>query len=109
MDLLYNALDVACLSSCFGEGFSNVIGEAMACGVSCVVTDVGDSAQIVGDLGKVVPPRSPDAMATALAATIQEARLRNECEVRKRRESIASRFGVSELVDRTESLLQGLI
>ncbi|MFC1825538.1 glycosyltransferase, partial [Thermodesulfobacteriota bacterium] len=43
------AFDIATSSSYYGEGFSNTIGEAMACGVPCVVTDVGDSAQIVAN------------------------------------------------------------
>ncbi len=58
------ALDIATNSS-IGESFSNAIGEAMACGVPCVVTDVGDSAYIVGETGKVVPVGDSQALARA--------------------------------------------
>lgn len=58
--------DIVCLSSAWGEAFPNVLGEAMACGVPCVATDVGDSALIVGVTGGVVPPRNDAELCSAL-------------------------------------------
>ncbi len=64
------ALDVACSASVVSEGFSNAIGEAMSCAVPCVVTNVGESARIVGDTGWVVEPDDSQALSAALIAAI---------------------------------------
>lgn len=62
---LMASLDVLASSS-HGEAFPNVLGEAMASGVPCAVTDVGDSAEIVGNTGEVVAPGDMHGLAKAL-------------------------------------------
>jgi glycosyltransferase involved in cell wall biosynthesis len=62
---IMRALDVGSLSSAYGEAFPLVIGEAMASGVPCVVTDLGDCAYLVGDTGRVVAVKDPAALANA--------------------------------------------
>jgi glycosyltransferase involved in cell wall biosynthesis len=64
---LLNGFDLLISASAFGEGFSNAIGEAMATGIPVVATDVGDARRILGDAGRIVPPRNPRALAQAVA------------------------------------------
>jgi len=62
---LMASLDVLASSS-HGEAFPNVLGEAMSCGVPCAVTEVGDSAYIVGDTGRTVPRGDMAGLAAAM-------------------------------------------
>lgn len=67
---LMAALDILCMSSSHGEAFPMVVGEAMASGLPCAVTDVGDAGWLVGETGRVVPPKNADALAAALAELV---------------------------------------
>ena len=97
------ALDIL-VSSSYGEAFPNVVGEAMACEVPCVVTDVGDSAFIVGDTGKVVPSKQPERLAEALNWMIElggEGRMQLGENARRR---IQENFALSVIRDRYAAL-----
>lgn len=63
---LMTAMDVVVSASEWGEGFPNVLGEAMAAGVPCVATDVGDSASVIGECGTVVAAGNPEGLARAI-------------------------------------------
>jgi glycosyltransferase involved in cell wall biosynthesis len=94
----------ALVSSSISEGFPNTIGEAMACGLPCVVTDAGESAAIVGTTGRVVKPRDPAAMASALARLAlyeRGARQRLGWEARTR---VQQNFTIDAIVRRYEEL-----
>jgi glycosyltransferase involved in cell wall biosynthesis len=94
MPRVMNALDVGTLSSAFGEAFPLAIGEAMACGVPCVVTDLGDSAYLVGDTGRVVPPRDPEALARAWEALVDAGPEARRALGRAARDRVAARFSL---------------
>ena len=102
------ALDIASLSSSYGEAWPLAIGEAMASEVPCVVTDVGDSASIVGDTGRAVPPRDPAALADAwheLLAVGPDIRARLGLAARRR---IEAHFSLTSAIAEYEKIYKGL-
>lgn len=103
INTLTASLDIA-TSSSYSEAFPNVIGEAMACGVPCAVTDVGDSKLIVGDTGKVIPARDPRALANAWQEFI-ELGLEGRREIgEKARSRIKKFFTLEKVASQYESL-----
>jgi len=102
------ALDVT-VSSSYGEGFRKVVAEAMACGTPCVVTDVGESATIVGKTGVVVPPREPEALAKGIVQLLDLDRASLESLGRAARERIVSEFSIERAVARYEALYTELV
>jgi len=102
------ALDVAVSSSAWGEGFSNVLGEAMACEVPCVATDVGDAVQLLRETGTVVPPKNSDALSGALI------RLLNDHEYRSAlgnaaRKRIEENYSLEVVANQYLQLWEGII
>lgn len=98
---VFSALDIAVSSSC-GEGFSNVIAEAMACGAPCVVTDVGDSKAIVDQLGIVVNPGSPAELCDGIDRMVERLTPAVRGAVRA---SIVNRFNTEIMVTATLNAL----
>lgn len=102
------ALDICSLSSAYGEAFPLVIGEAMSCGVPCVVTDVGDSAWIVGDTGRVVPPKNAPALAEAWQELIELDPQDREKLGKMARKRVIENFSIELIVDRYEEVYESL-
>lgn len=98
------ALDVAALSSAYGEGFPNVIGEAMACAVPCVVTDVGDSAFVVGQTGRTVPPSDRNALARALREVVEMSETSRRELGQAARRRVLDNFSIEAIARKYEAL-----
>lgn len=109
MPRLTAALDIATSASAYGEAFPLVVGEAMSCGVPCVVTDVGDSAWIVSNTGRVVGPRNPQALAEAWQELIVMSSSDREILGKAARSRIVETFSLEVIVKQFEDLYESAI
>lgn len=103
MPAVYNALDFLALSS-KGEGFPNAVAEAMACGTPCVATDVGDTAHIIGETGKIIPPGNAELLSKSVSELLkltpkQRQELGNQARTR-----IQSEFSLDKMINAYETL-----
>ena len=108
MTRLFAGMDIATTASLGGEAFPLVIGEAMACGAPCVVTDVGDCALIVGETGTVVAPGDPEALAEAWRSLIEAGpRVRHRLGIAARRR-VQQHFALPVIVERYQTIYSRL-
>lgn len=94
MAALLPGLDVLALPSAWGEGFPNILGEAMACGVPSIATDVGDSADIIGDPSRIIDPGDAGALSEALIRVAVMGRDQRRWIGRQSRERVIERFSL---------------
>ena len=107
MPAVYNALDVL-VSSSIGEGFPNVVAEAMACEKPCVVTTVGDSSILIAETGMCVPSGNPEALAEGLLRMLALPAVERARLGQKARQRIADNFSLQKMVSEYTALYERL-
>lgn len=105
---LLAGLDLFCLCS-YGEGFPNVVGEAMATGVPCVVTDVGDAAGVVAETGVIVPTQSPQELAQGIDEILSLPLEKRHEMGRQARHRIKTTFSLTSTNDQYIDLYENLL
>jgi glycosyltransferase involved in cell wall biosynthesis len=103
-----SAMDVFVLAS-RSEGFPNVVGEAMALGRPCVVTNVGDAAVLLGGTGRVVPPRNPEALATAIGELLAMPDARRQALGAAARARVMAEFSLERAAERFTTLQHAVV
>jgi glycosyltransferase involved in cell wall biosynthesis len=101
--------DIFCLLS-RNEGFSNAVLEAMACGLPCVVTDVGGNREAIseGQTGFLVPSEDAEAAAARILTLIENPECAKQMGQRGRA-TVQEKFTTDAMVTRLVSLYHGLL
>ena len=102
-----SGLDLLVVSS-RGEGFPNVLAEAMACEVACVTTDVGDAATILGDPGRVVPSEDPSGLASVIGTVLDWPGERRRAVGEAARRRISDHFPIERIAESYQELWEEL-
>lgn len=95
---IYHALDFL-VNPSWGEAFPNVVGEAMACGRPCIVSDVGDSARIVGDTGFVFEPAEPEQFKAVLTKALSLDPAQYQQRSQAARQRVEALYSISSIYD----------
>jgi glycosyltransferase involved in cell wall biosynthesis len=92
------------------EGLSNVLLESMAAGVPVVATRVGGNPEVVeeGVTGLLVPPRDPQALASAMCRLLENPELASRFG-RAGRQRVTEHFSIERMVQETERLYLRLL
>lgn len=108
VEQVHAALDLE-VSASVSEAFSNSIGEALCCGVPCVVTDVGDSAWLVDDAGWVVPAHDPAAMAQACLQILNSSAVQRTALSQRARQRMEQNFDIAVIARQYEEIWREVV
>ena len=97
--VFFKEIDVLLLSSKFGEGFPNVLAEAMAYGIPCIATSIGDSKKIIGQTGWVVSNHKPKEIVSAFEEILDMKKNKSWQKMKNSaRQRIEQNFSISKMV-----------
>ncbi|MBS9404245.1 glycosyltransferase [Halomonas sp. TRM85114] len=99
VDRLMHAFDLVSTSSAWGEAFPIVLGEAMACGIPCTATAIGDCHYLIGETGSIVPPRDPEALASAWVELMLEDATDRRTRSQAARKRILENFSIDAIAE----------
>ncbi len=105
---LLAACDMAALTS-RSEAFPLALVEAMACGLPCTATAVGDCARILADPGLLAPPGDAEAIAQCWLALLAEGPAARRARGRAARERVLRLWSSQVVAERYLDLYRGLL
>ena len=108
-ETLYPALDLLVMPSLWGEGFPNVVGEAMGCGVLSLVTKVGDSVPLVESTGFVVPEVTPSALAASVHQAMGLSAQQLDSLGKRARDRMIRHYGLDHVAHEYSNLLSTVV
>ena len=94
---IYCALDLFVSSSAWGEGFPNNIGEAMATGLCCAATDVGESKRLLGETGQITGPSDPRALASVILEFVANPFSDRQKRGQEARKRVSERYSIEHI------------
>jgi glycosyltransferase involved in cell wall biosynthesis len=107
LDALLDAADGFVLASAW-EGMPLAVGEAMSMEKPVVATDVGGVRELMGDVGMLVPPKNPEALAASMLALMRSSIEARQKLGRAARARIEDFFSIEARAQQWESLYRTL-
>lgn len=106
---ILNALDVFTLTSSHGEGFPNTIGEAMACGIPCIATDIGDTPRIIGNTGQTLTAATPSQLAFAWLEWIRAGKTWRQEQGQRAAQRIRRHYDIRDITTQYQELYKEIL